>query len=291
MSHRVVVTGGAGRIGSRLAARLVQDGHEVTVIDRKTPAERHGRWVYADLRDRTTLQPIFEQAYAVFHLGELPNAASAPNPHEVYVNNTAVASTVLETAVDVKLPRLVYTSSCQVYGLWGGAYDPHRVRPMSMPMTEAQPFHPRNGYAAAKVAGELYAQMLGEVRGLSASIFRLPATMDGEWLWWYRKDERRFRRAVHESDGLWTWLHIDDAVNAYLAAMEKQQPGIEAYHFSAPDVLGLVPLAERISELPPGWPALPADSGTRTMLNCEKAGRLLGWQALRSFAELSKEKE
>lgn len=291
MSHRVVVTGGSGRIGSRLVARLASLGHEVVVIDRNRPSEPHGRWVYADGRDRATLQPIFEHAYAVFHLGELPNDRAAASPHEVYLANTAVASTVLETACDLKVPRFVYTSSCQVYGLWGGVYDPHRVRPLTLPMTEAQPVHPRNGYAAGKVAGELYARMLAEVRGFSASIFRFPATMDGEWLWWYRKDDRRWRRAVHETDGLWTWLHIDDAVEAYVLAMEHQKPGVEEYHFSAPDIIGTMPLVERMPELPAGWPALPENSGTRSMLDCTKAREKLGWQATRTFEQESKSRE
>lgn len=290
MLHRVVVTGGSGRIGSRLVARLVALGHDVTIVDRNRPSQEGARWVYADGRDRAALQPVFEKAYAVFHLGELPNDRSAPSPHEVYLANTAVASTVLEVASDLKVPRFVYTSSCQVYGLWGGVYDPHRVRPLTLPMTEAQPLHPRNGYAGAKVAGELYAQMLGEIRGFSASIFRLPGTMDGEWLGWYRKEDRRWRRAVHETDGLWTWLHVEDAVDAYLAAMERQQPGVEAYHLSAPDIIGTIPLVDRIPELPAGWPPLPENAGTRSMLDCTKAFQLLGWQATRSFEKESQPK-
>ena len=288
MSHRVVVTGGSGRIGSRLAARLASLGHDVVVVDRNRPREAHGRWVFADGRDRATLQPVFENAYAVFHLGELPNDQAASSPHEVYLANTAVASTVLQIASDVRLPRFVYTSTCQVYGLWGGTYDPQRVKPHALPMTEAQPVFPRNGYAAGKAAGELYARMLAEVRGFSGSIFRLPATMDAEWLGWYSRDDRRWRRAVHETDGLWAWLHIDDAVDAYLLAMEHQKPGVEAYHFSAPDVIGLVPIAERIPRMPEGWPALPENIGTRSMLDCTKARDMLGWQATRTFEQEAK---
>jgi UDP-glucose 4-epimerase len=283
MSYRVVVTGGSGRIGSVLCARLAAAGHGVVVVDRNPPPEQHGEWVYADLCDRTALQPVFRNADAVVHLGELPGIRSGTTGQDVFLRNVRIATTILEMVSDLRTPRFVYTSSCQVYGMWGGAYDPRRVRPQQLPMDETQPLFPRTGYAMAKAVAEQYAAMLAHQKGLGGVIFRLPVTVNDEWLEWFARDTRKLERSVGEVDGLWTWLHVDDAADAFVAALEREWSGLETIHLSAPDVLGDRPLAERLTPLPVGWPALPPDAGTRSLLDCSKARRLLGWTPARRF--------
>ena len=99
-SLRVVVTGGSGRIGSVLVRRLIEQGHAVTNVDRRPPdgAPAQAKFVFADLRQREILQPIFEQCDVVCHLGEIPNASGPLPPEQIFAHNTAVGSTVLQTA-------------------------------------------------------------------------------------------------------------------------------------------------------------------------------------------------
>src|SRR4051812_25784697 len=128
---RVAVTGGSGRIGSAVGGELLSRGHEVVNLDRRAPAEPNAsaRFVQVDLTRRELVQPALERVEAVCHLGEIPSAHGAVSPEEVYSTNARAGSVVLQTAADLRLTRVISTSSCQVYGMW----DTPRVGPKYLP--------------------------------------------------------------------------------------------------------------------------------------------------------------
>lgn len=289
---KVAVTGGSGQIGSHVVRRFAEAGHEVLILDKRAPRERLGRFIFIDLRDRQFLQPVLEGCDAVLHLGEIPNAGAGESPHDVYVRNTAAGSTVLQTCFDLKIPRVIYTSSAQVYGLWGGEPDASQITLAKVPMDETQPLLPTNPYALAKVANEGFAQILGKA-GMSVATFRFPRVVDarfgGRWVRWMTSHPDWYKESF---DGYGSFLDSRDAADAYLLAVEKPRPGYEAYHLVAPDVLGTAPIRERLdawgipqSILPPDWPshAVP--------ISCEKARSHFGWEAKRTsealFAEFA----
>src|SRR5205823_15132505 len=116
---RVAVTGGSGRIGSFVVKELIGRGHEVINIDRRQPAQAGGaRFVFAHLGQREQVQPVLEQVEAVCHLGEIPSVNAGSSPEYVFAENVRAGSVVMQTAADLKLRRVIYTSSCQVYGMW-----------------------------------------------------------------------------------------------------------------------------------------------------------------------------
>ena len=272
---RVAVTGGSGKIGSVVVRRLIERGHSVINIDRKTPPDARtakARFVYADLRDRQVIQPIFEQVDAVCHLGEIAGLHGPDGPDHVYAHNTAVGACVLQTAADLRLSRVIYTSTAQVYGCWGGPLAP----PVRLPMDETHPLNPRNAYALSKACNEHYARILGEEQRLSVASFRFP------WVVTEPPGER-WMPHIDSNDGpmegMGTYLFVEDAAEAYVLALERPAAGFQAYHFVAEDVWSGVPLKQRLARHHAGYPALPDDwPDYRAPVDCGKALADFGWR-------------
>jgi len=189
-----------------------------------------------------------------------------------FIHNTTVGAVVMQTAADLKIQRLIYTSTCQVYGFWGDPVFP----PKCLPLDETHPYQPSNVYACAKVANEQLAYMVSRAHGLSIAIFRFPA------VWWRGNESGAemswFDGMVQGGDGCGTYVGREDAARAFALALEHPRPGCEAYHFSAPEVLSSLPLTELIEKHNPGFPKLPADwPGIKSPVICDKAKEHFGW--------------
>ena len=281
---RIAVTGGSGRVGSAVCRELVSRGHEVFNLDIKAPAEPVGRFFHAPLGQREVVQPLLEQVEAVAHLGEIPNIHSGPSPLDVYTHNTQVGGVVLQTAADLKLKRLVYTSSAQVYGMWSGTC----ASPRQLPFDETHPIAPHNAYAVGKVANEIYARMVSERQGLSVAIFRLPWVHPGDTLEPLDVTLREWPRAT---DGFATYVNVGDIARAYALALERPRAGCEVYHFSAGEILSLHPLRERLRRHHPDFPPLPIDwADFRSPLITAKARDHLGWEPQWNWLDLYRRK-
>lgn len=164
---RVLVTGGAGFIGSHLADRLVADGHEVRVIDDLStgrtgnlPAEaafHEGSILDGDLLDRATdgVEVVFHQAA----LGSVARSVEAPLLTDDA--NTRGTLAVLDAAHRAGARRVVLASSSSVYG--GAA---------QRPTPETAPVIPRSPYAVTKLAAEHYARVYAELFGLETVALR-----------------------------------------------------------------------------------------------------------------------
>lgn len=158
---RIVVTGGAGFIGSHLCDRLVGDGHDVVAIDNfddfYNQAVKRANIASltdvdnfslreADIRDPAAMEEALSGADAVIHLaaraGVRPSFAFTPLYADVNVTGTAV---ILEAMSKLRIPHLVFGSSSSVYG--NGAEVPFRE--------DGRLGQPASPYAATKVAGEM----------------------------------------------------------------------------------------------------------------------------------------
>ena len=282
----VAVTGGSGKIGQEVIRQLLARGHRAINIDTRQAEEPLVRFVYADTGRREQVQPVLEQVDAVCHLGEIPGPdAARGTPLElVFANNTRAAAVVLQTAADLKLKRMIYTSSCQAYGMW---HYP-AVAPQRLPFDETHPLCPQNPYALSKYANERYARFVAERFGLSVAIFRFP------WVvahWTERQTHVRMTRPEIPLEGMGTYLHVSDAARAYVLALENPRPGCEAYHFSAADVLTGIPLRDRLAKEFPDYPALPNDwPDYASPMLTDKAREHFGWEAKWSAREESRGK-
>jgi nucleoside-diphosphate-sugar epimerase len=158
---RILVTGGAGFIGSHLVERLARDrAGEIVVMDNL----RRGRtenlevcrdritFLQADIRDRDALGEAMRGCELVFHLAAQSNVIGAVQDVEYsFTSNVDGTFNVLLAGRAVGIKRIVFTSSREVYG-----------DPKDLPVPETAPVAPKNAYGASKVAGEVYCRVLGE---------------------------------------------------------------------------------------------------------------------------------
>lgn len=168
--RRVVVTGGAGFIGSHVVDELVRVGADVVAIDDLSvgkadnlrEAQNGGaRLVVGNVRDRKMLESEVSGANVVLHMACDNLRASLANPERSHdVNATGTLRTVLEAAT-AGVDRFVYVSSSEAYG--------SAVR---IPMDEEHPLRPTTVYGAAKAAGELYSQSCMRAYGLPVTVVR-----------------------------------------------------------------------------------------------------------------------
>lgn len=169
-STRVVVTGGAGFIGSELVRVLLARGCSVTVIDslvngrRKNveePIARGVRLEVLDIRDVTSVKPLLHGADVVYHLACLGVCHSIHSPLENHEVNAGATLRLLQAARESEVHRFVYVSSSEVYGTarW-------------TPMDEHHPTTPTTVYGASKLAGESYTGAYHDTYGLETTIVR-----------------------------------------------------------------------------------------------------------------------
>jgi UDP-glucose 4-epimerase len=166
---RVLVTGGAGYIGSVVAAQLVDAGHQVVVYDNLSKGHRESvpsqaKLVVGDVGDRAALEATFAEhrPEAVLHFAAWIEAGeSMREPERFFRNNTANALTLLETVLAHHVRRFVFSSTAALYG-----------EPESTPIRESDKLLPTNAYGESKLLVE---QMLGwfhRIHGLSTASLR-----------------------------------------------------------------------------------------------------------------------
>jgi UDP-glucose 4-epimerase len=170
VGERVVVTGGAGFIGSHVVDHLVAIGAKVIAIDdlsvgtRENLADALGagaELVVGDIRDRDTMEQVLAGATLVIHMACDNLRASLGNPLRTHeINGTGTLVTCL-AAVQAGAARFVYVSSSEAYG-----------SAVTIPMAEEHPLLPTTVYGASKAAGELYAQACMRTHGLPVIVIR-----------------------------------------------------------------------------------------------------------------------
>jgi UDP-glucose 4-epimerase len=167
---RILVTGGAGFVGSHLAGRLLRLGHDVRVIDNFSTGRRGNlaalapgaELVEGDIRSYERASTAVRGCEIVFHLAALPSVPrSVQDPLTSHEANVTGLLNVMLAARDARVRRLVYASSSSVYG--ANAELPKREE-----MTPA----PISPYAVSKLAGEGYCRAFGVVYGLETVALR-----------------------------------------------------------------------------------------------------------------------
>jgi UDP-glucose 4-epimerase len=145
---KLLVTGGAGYIGSIVAGQLLEAGHEVVVLDNLERGHREAvpegaELVVADLLDREALDGAVAAGFdGVLHFAALALVGeSVTHPERYYRTNVGGTLNLLEAMVGSGVGRLVFSSTCAVYG-----------QPDEVPISETAPPRPANAYGASKLA-------------------------------------------------------------------------------------------------------------------------------------------
>jgi nucleoside-diphosphate-sugar epimerase len=167
---KVVVTGGAGFIGSTLVRKLLEDGASVSVIDNLitgnelnlTEVRDRIEFHNADIRDAGAMLGLMRGAEVVYHLAAIPSVPRSiddPVPsHEVNIDGTF---NVLRAAAEARVRRLVYAASSSGYG------DSE-----TLPKVETMVPRPKSPYAVQKLVGEFYASVFSSCFGLETVSLR-----------------------------------------------------------------------------------------------------------------------
>ncbi len=164
---KIIVTGGAGFIGSHIVDTLVSLGYEVHVIDnlysgKKEDINTKAIFHNVDIREKEKLQPIFKDAQYVFHEAALPQVEySIQNPIETHDVNVTGLLNVLEVSKLSNVKRVIFASSSAVYG-----------DQKTMPLVETMEIRPLSPYGAHKYIGEVYCALWSKIFNLETICLR-----------------------------------------------------------------------------------------------------------------------
>ncbi len=168
---RIIVTGGAGFIGSHIVDRYVDGGHDVVVVDalwehgggRRENVNPKAKFVQADIRD-ASLEPLFAEFrpdLVSHHAAQHSVAISSRDPHLDAEINVIGLINVLDNCVKCGVKKVVFASSGATFG------EPERL-----PMTEATPQRPESPYAITKMVAEHYLRFYRREHGLDFTALR-----------------------------------------------------------------------------------------------------------------------
>ncbi len=166
---RILVTGGAGYIGSVVADRLLKNGHSVTVLDNLSKGHREAvpaqaQFVLGDTGDQAAIERVFEQGRfdAVMHFAASIEAGeSMICPEKFFDNNSWRTLTLLQAVLKYRVSRFVMSSTAAVYG------EPQRI-----PIDEDHPLEPTNAYGESKLIVERMLLWFHRVHGLRYASLR-----------------------------------------------------------------------------------------------------------------------
>ncbi len=291
---KVLVTGGAGFIGSHLSRELWRQGHQVNVIDslvggrKETIADLLGKerfeFHHADIRVGQTIAPLFTGIDWVFHLAGLADIVpSIEQPRAYYETNVSGTFNVLEAARAAGIKRFVYAASSSCYGI-----------PEQFPTPESAPVQPQYPYALTKYLGEELVMHWAQLYDLPAVSLRLfnvygpHARTTGAYgavfgVFLAQKINGKPFTVVGDGTQTRDFTYVTDVANAFIAAAESELRGEimnvgSGGTYSVNQLVGL--LGGPIEYIPkrPGEPDC-------TFADIRKIKAKLGWQPQVSFEQ------
>ena len=308
---RVLVTGGAGYIGSHMVKLLAEAGAQVTVLDDLSTghaeAVRNAHFVRGDIADVKATGDLLtkNRIEAVVHFAASSLVGeSMTDPLKYYRRNVGGTAALLQAMRDAHVARIVFSSTAAVYG------DPVRI-----PIDEAHPTQPVNPYGASKLAVERMLSDCSVAYGLGAVVLRYfnAAGADPSGELGERHDPETHliplvlqaasgrRAAVSVFGNDWPtrdgtcvrdYIHVSDLCVAHLQALEWLAKGgrYEVFNLGNGDgatVLEVIEAAKRVTgkQFTVNFAARRAGDPPSLVADASKARRLLGWQPARADIE------
>jgi UDP-glucose 4-epimerase len=303
----VLVTGGAGYIGSHMVRALVGAGHHVVVIDDLSTGHVDALapgidFVHADVRARDIVTHVLEtrSVEAIFHFASrIQVGESVVEPRLYYRDNLGAAVELLERALDAKVPYFILSSTAAVYG-----------SPEHTPIEEGHPTEPVNPYGETKLAIEKMLASYRRAYGLSYAALRYFNAAGAEPGLAERHDPethliplvldaalgRRPHIAVFGTDYptpdgtcIRDYVHVADLADAHLAALMHLARGGASSAFNlgtgrGHSVREVIDAARRITgrEIPTALGARREGDPPVLVASADRAKKVLGWEATRS---------
>jgi len=292
---KMLITGGAGFIGSHLCDKYTKEGHTVLCLDnfisgnlmnvRHLLDNRNFKLIKGDVRDFELLEKIMRDVDVVFHLAaQIHVDRSYIEPQLTYEINVMGTQNILEVARIYDAKRVIYASTSEVYG--SAQYSP---------IDEKHPLNAPHPYGASKIAADRMCYAYTQTYGMNISIVRLfnifgPRQRDIG----YGGVISIFTRRILENappiiygDGLQTrdYTYIEDAVRAYDLVLNYNEPITEPINFGSSREEPILDLANMLiylcgkkGKIKPVHVEPRIGEVKRLIANATKAKDLLGWE-------------
>lgn len=291
---KVLITGGAGFIGSNIVDRLLSQGHYVLVLDNfddyysqkiKINNIQHNfnntnfELVKGDIRDKKLLKNILKDVDIIFHVAARPGVRSSVQDlflyHEI---NTTGSLNLLNECLNSNTSKIIYSSSSSVYGEFE-----------YLPIDEKHPLNPISLYGATKLAGEKYCHVFSKVYGLHIIALRYftvfgPRQRPDEAICKFTKLILQGKRPEIYGDGEQTrdFTYIDNVVDGNILAMNSQLKwGV--FNIGAGQRISVNELVNLLNEacqsnIKPIYTSKKEGDVRHTWVNIEKARRILNYE-------------
>ncbi|MDF1512371.1 MAG: NAD(P)-dependent oxidoreductase [Anaerolineae bacterium] len=287
---RILVTGSEGLLGSWTVPVLRAAGHEVVTLDIKTRSSSGGeRHIAGDLRDVFVARNAVQGMDAVVHLAAMPYDAAPPD--QVLAINVPGTWNICAACEEAGVPRIVYASSINALGAVGG-YQSAKY----LPIDDAYPCHPAPGYQLSKYLSDEICRSYTYRFGLTTLSLRFGAIIEPpspdqnarrRWSFSMMPPPVRIQMGIHE---YWAYIDVRDAADAVLKACTVEGVEHETFLIFADDSTVDVPTIQLVTEYHPDipWPKVSledyvAEDPHRSLMDCAKAKRVLGWQPQHSW--------
>lgn len=290
-----IVTGGAGFIGSHLADKLIEMGHDVTIIDDLSTGDRKNIPKRAHFYNFSLGNPDFVRfldhalidADYVFHLAANPQIdAGLENPLETHIQTVDGTVQLLDRMRRMqKIPKLILSSSCAVYGNNAGTVDK---------ISETLEVDLTTPYAVQKYSQELYVTLFAKLWGIPTVIlryFNVYGTKRQSESGAYPNVIASFAKNMKEKGRIWItgdgkqardYVHVYDVVDANISAMNSDLPTCEIFNVGIGSEVTINDIADNFKCERDYISARPGDI-MNSCADTSKINNLLGWKAQISF--------
>jgi UDP-glucose 4-epimerase len=259
MPKKILVTGGAGFIGSHVVDRLVLEGYEVRVLDdlstgkldniQRNLSSGKVELVKGDIRDASAVKQSLDGVNFVIHMAALVSVPlSVENPDLTFDINLLGTLNLLRSSIKEKVDRFVFVSSCAVCG------DPE-----SLPVTEQTRTNPISPYAESKLIGERYSLGFSERQLLNSVVLRFfnvygprqgMNDYSGVITRFIERCKQKLPLTIY-GDGSQTrdFVNVKDVAEAVLASMKSSKAAGEVFNIGSGKHTSINELAKTIMEL------------------------------------------
>jgi UDP-glucose 4-epimerase len=281
--HKIVVTGGAGFIGSHIVDMLVELGYEVHIVDNMFAGKKENINPKAtlhkvDIRDFDNIKNIFKDVVYVFHEAALPQVQySIENPIETNDVNVVGTLNVLEACRINNVKRVIFASTCAIYG-----------NSENLPFKEDMQTLPMSPYAVHKYTGEFYMKLYSQIYNIETvclryfNVYGNRASVNGSYPLVIAKfiDLKKHNKPLLiAGDGKNTrdYVNVVDVARANILAMEGDKVGHgEVINIGCGKEYSVKQIAELIGGEVEYVP--PRIEPKRALADITKAKDLLGWE-------------
>jgi UDP-glucose-4-epimerase GalE len=316
--HRILVTGGAGYIGSHCVRALIEKGHDVLIFDNLSTGNRFAieelslaQFVPGDIRDTSLLEytvKAFKPVAVIHFAAKAYVGESVIDPLSYFDNNVAGSISLLNAMRAANVRKIVFSSTCAVYGY-----------PDQCPVDETQPTNPMSPYGFTKLAVEEMLLALARSTQLSSVVLRYfnaaGASSDASLGEWHRPEThliplairatyadatplRIFGTDYNTADGTCErdYLHVEDLAQAHVAALdflnERAAEGVfETFNLGVGTAFSVLKVLREV-ELITGRKVAQVREGRRSgdparvFADPSKAEKILGWRAKRGLSDM-----